>query len=82
MNTLSKILIVSGSSLLVSGLIVLLWDKFKLPLLPFKLFHLPGDFFFQGENWSFYFPLTSCLLLSLLLPLLLKLFDIFKNLFK
>ena len=35
---------------------------------------LPGDFHVQRGNFSFYFPLVTCLLLSLLLTLLLWLF--------
>ena len=35
---------------------------------------LPGDFRIQRNGFSFYFPLATCLLLSLLLTLLLNLF--------
>jgi hypothetical protein len=31
---------------------------------------LPGDIYIQRGNWSFYFPLTTCLLLSAVLTLL------------
>ena len=39
--------------------------------LPFKLGRLPGDIFIHGKNSSFYFPLTTCILLSVALTLLL-----------
>ncbi|MEK6613909.1 MAG: DUF2905 domain-containing protein [Candidatus Binatota bacterium] len=35
--------------------------------------HLPGDLYIHRENFSFYFPLTTCLLISLILTLVLYL---------
>lgn len=35
---------------------------------------LPGDIFIKRENFSFYFPLATCILISLLLSLLFALF--------
>ncbi len=32
---------------------------------------LPGDFFFRGKNFSFYFPLTTSILISVILTLIL-----------
>ncbi|MCX4084211.1 DUF2905 domain-containing protein [Rickettsia hoogstraalii] len=40
-----------------------------------KLGRLPGDLFFQKGNFSFFLPLTSCLLLSVFISLLLFLFN-------
>jgi hypothetical protein len=57
----AKLLIVAGLVLLAAG--VLLTYAGRLPL---KLGRLPGDFFIQGKNSSFYFPLATCLLLSVL----------------
>jgi len=34
---------------------------------------LPGDMYIQRGNWSFYFPLTTSLLLSIILTLILSL---------
>ena len=34
--------------------------------LPFRLGRLPGDIYIQGKNSSFYFPLATCILLSIL----------------
>jgi hypothetical protein len=39
--------------------------------LPFRLGRLPGDIVYQGRNGSFYFPVVTCILLSLVLSLLL-----------
>jgi len=38
--------------------------------LPFRLGRLPGDIVHQGEHSTFYFPLTTCILLSVGLSLL------------
>ncbi|MFZ4858859.1 MAG: DUF2905 domain-containing protein [Desulfuromonadaceae bacterium] len=43
------------------------------PRLPW-LGKLPGDIFVRKENYSFYFPLGSCILISLLLSLIMWLF--------
>ncbi len=42
---------------------------------PWRPGRLPGDFYFKRGNLSIYFPLTTCLLLSLLLTLLFSLFS-------
>jgi len=38
------------------------------------LFRLPGDFAVKRDNFSFYFPLTTSIILSIILTLLLALF--------
>jgi len=65
---LGKMLMVVGGVLLVIGLLVTLGAK--LPWLG----RLPGDIYVQRDNFSFYFPLATCLLLSALLSLILFLF--------
>jgi hypothetical protein len=66
-NGLGKILIISGSLLSIIGLVVLLSGK-----IPF-FGKLPGDFHFQGKNWSFYFPLATSILISIIISLVLYL---------
>lgn len=44
-----------------------------LPKIPF-LGRLPGDIFYKGEKFSFYFPLTTSILISILLTLIFSLF--------
>jgi hypothetical protein len=56
-----KLLVVIG--LLLTGLGVLV-------LLGLPLFRLPGDFAVRRGNFTFYFPLTSSIVLSILLTLL------------
>ena len=63
-----KLLIILGLALTALGL--LLTFSGKIPFLG----KLPGDLRIERDNFSFYFPLGSCLLLSLILSLLLWLF--------
>lgn len=63
-----KILIISGLALLGIGIFISLGEKFNF------LGKLPGDFRIERDNFSFYFPLGTCLLVSLLLSLVLWLF--------
>lgn len=63
-----KLLIVLGL-LLIAGGGLWLWVG-KLPLLG----RLPGDLRIERENFSFYFPLGTCLLISLLVSLILWFF--------
>ncbi len=64
-----KLLIFSGLFLVVLGIFISVF-----PRLPGSLGRLPGDILIQKERFSFFFPLTTCLIFSLLLTLLLNLF--------
>ncbi len=68
MGDLGKTLIIFG--LILCGVGVLLLAAPKIPWLG----RLPGDIAIQREKFSFYFPLTTCLLISLILTLILSLF--------
>ncbi len=68
MNDLGKLLVVTG--LLLAGLGVILWSGIGRNWLG----RLPGDIHYSKGNFSFYFPLMTCLLASLLLTLILWLF--------
>ena len=68
MDSLARMLIVLGVVLALLGGLLLLAGK-----IPF-LWRLPGDIIIRRENWSFYFPLTTSILLSILLTLLFSLF--------
>ncbi len=68
MSGLGKILIVSGGLMALLGVFLVFSDK--IPWLG----RLPGDIFVKRENFSFYFPLTTCILISLLFSLLVFLF--------
>ncbi|HVT29765.1 MAG TPA: DUF2905 domain-containing protein [Lacipirellulaceae bacterium] len=61
MNHPALALIVIGAILVVCGVVWML-----APSIPW-LGHLPGDIRWEGAHGSFYFPITTCLVLSLLL---------------
>ena len=63
---LGRLLITMGLFLVVAGVVVLLLGR-----LPIKLGRLPGDIYIQGKGSSFYFPLTTCLLISVVLSVVL-----------
>jgi hypothetical protein len=62
-------LIVLGAILIVAGLLVLAGER-----LPVKLGQLPGDIVIRGKNGVFYFPLVTCLRISVVLTVLMWLF--------
>lgn len=68
MPEFGKFLVVAGLTLALIGL--LFWSGFGKGWLG----HLPGDIHYRGKNFSFNFPIVTCLLLSLLLSLILWLF--------
>jgi hypothetical protein len=65
MDQLGRMLLIVGAILALLGLLFLLGPK-----LPFRLGRLPLDFHYQRGNFSFYFPLGTSILLSVLLTLL------------
>ena len=64
-----KTLILLGAVLMVLGLVFVL-----APKIPF-LGKLPGDIHLKGKNWSFSFPVVTCIVISIVLTLLLNLFS-------
>lgn len=64
MNELGKIMVFAGAVMIAVGLLLVLLGK-----IPF-FGKLPGDIVVKKENFSFYFPLTTCILLSLILSLI------------
>ncbi len=68
---LAKTLITVG--LVLVGIGILVWLSPRVPGLD-KLGKLPRDVRIEGKNGSFYFPWVTCLLLSLILTVVLRLF--------
>jgi Protein of unknown function (DUF2905) len=62
---MGKLLVLAGAILLVLGLLV---------MAGFPLFRLPGDFTVRRGPVTFYFPLVTSILLSVLLTLILMFF--------
>ena len=63
---LGRLLIALGIALVAVGLLVSFAAR-----LPVKLGRLPGDIYIHGRSSSFYFPVTTCILLSALVSLVL-----------
>ena len=68
MSELGKWLVIFGVILAAVGLVLMV-----APKIPW-LGKLPGDFTYRGERFTFYFPLATCILLSVILSLILYLF--------
>ena len=69
LNPIGKFLILLGGILVGLGVMILFIGK--LPWLG----RLPGDIFIQKKNFSFFFPVTTSILLSFILSLILYLFS-------
>jgi ribose/xylose/arabinose/galactoside ABC-type transport system permease subunit len=69
MTDLGKLLVALGGMIILIGAALLLAGRFNLPL-----GRLPGDIVYRGKNSVFYFPLTTCIIVSVLLSLLFWLF--------
>ena len=61
---MGRILVVLGAALMVIGGVVMLMGRAGLPL-----GRLPGDFLYRGKNTTFYFPLATSILVSVVLSL-------------
>jgi hypothetical protein len=70
MAPLGRMLIFLGAILLVAGLLLTHWNIFSF----LRLGRLPGDIWIKRGNLSFYLPLTTCIILSLLISLIFYLF--------
>lgn len=68
-SELGKLLIILGLGAILVGLVIMALSKF------ISLGHLPGDIFIKGEHGSFYFPVVSCIVLSVVLSVIMNLFN-------
>jgi hypothetical protein len=66
MQGLGRLLIYAGVFIVILGVCVLLAEKLDVPL-----GRLPGDIAWKGKRSAVYFPLATCLLLSVILSLIL-----------
>ena len=65
MRELGRSLMLLGGVLVVLGAVLWFGDR-----LPFRLGQLPGDIAIRGKHGSFYFPLMTCLLISVMLSVI------------
>ncbi len=66
MAEMGRLLVILGVALVVIGGIVMLLGRTGLPL-----GRLPGDIVYRGKNTTFYFPLASSILISVVLSIVL-----------
>ena len=74
MENIARYLMIGGIVLFLIGGGVYLAVKFGIPL-----GRLPGDIRIEGENGSFYFPVTTSILVSVVLTIVLNLIRKFFN---
>jgi hypothetical protein len=72
MGETAKILIMLGAALIAIGLVLLLFQKTPFPG------RLPGDFVIKREHFTFYFPLASGIIISIIVSLILYLIGKFR----
>jgi hypothetical protein len=70
MNELGRAILGLGLLLVLIGGVLMLAARFGLPL-----GRLPGDIAYRGKNFSFYFPLGTSILISIVLSLLFYFFS-------
>lgn len=68
MKEIARLLFVSGVVLVLAGAVLTVLDKIP------GIGKLPGDFYYKRGNFSFYFPLATCLLVSLIATLVFNFF--------
>jgi len=68
MSDLGRILIVTGALIAVAGVILVVAGK--IPWLG----RLPGDLYYKSDRVTGYFPLATCLIVSILLSLIFYMF--------
>ena len=71
---LGRTLLIVGVLCIVVGAVCYFGGK-----LPFRLGRLPGDIVHRGQNGTFYFPLVSCLVISVFISLILWIINQFRR---
>lgn len=67
---IGRLLVYVGLGVAAAGVLVILGSKLGLP----RLGRLPGDIVYEGKNGTFYFPIVTCILVSILLSLIVSIF--------
>jgi len=74
LRELGRTLLFLGGFVVLIGALLFFGGK-----LPFRLGRLPGDIVYRGEHTTIYFPIVTCLVLSIVLNLLFWLFSRFRR---
>lgn len=72
MNSIPKLLIVLGLIFIVMGVVWYFGDRYL------SFGKLPGDIVIKKENFSFYFPLGTCIVISIIISVILYVIRLFK----
>jgi uncharacterized protein HemY len=72
MGEIAKVMIVIGAVLIAAGLMILVF-----PRMPF-VGKLPGDILIKKENYTFYIPLTTSIVISIVISLILYIINKFR----
>jgi hypothetical protein len=67
LETMARILVATGIFLLIMGGIMWLFSRVG------GGFHLPGDIHYQRGNFTLYFPIATCIIISIILTMVLNL---------
>lgn len=67
-GSLGKMLILLGIFIIIIGVLLVIGER-----IPF-VGRLPGDIIIKRERFTFYFPIVTCIILSLIITLILSLF--------
>lgn len=68
MTDLGKVLVLVGGIIVIAGLVVILLGRANVPI-----GRLPGDIVYRGKNTTFYFPLATSIVVSVVLSVLVYL---------
>jgi hypothetical protein len=74
LRELGRMMLVVGIVLVVAGGLLAFGAK-----LPFRLGRLPGDIVWEGKGGSFYFPIVTCIVLTLLLSAVMWVVQFFRK---
>jgi len=72
---LGRLLVIAGIIFVAVGLVLMAGSKLSF----LGLGRLPGDIAYRGKNVQFYFPIVTCLVLSVVLPLVLWVISILRR---
>lgn len=67
MTDIGKMLIFFGLFIIAAGCVLLFLETFSIP-------KLPGDIIYKSENVTFFFPITTSILVSIILTIFLRIF--------
>ena len=74
LREIGKLMLVAAAVLAAAGALLLFGAR-----LPFRLGRLPGDIVYHGRHGSFYFPIMTCIVVSVILTLLLWIVNLLRR---